>query len=119
MQSPRALGQEREGESATMTHVIHEGWMVLTLGFQFLEDVSPQQRMSSCSAPWKARPPLRTKKKIGRNSPGPHRAMLRYLWCSPQAVRVGKWLDSSGLAVETKSTYPTHTPPPQEGSFAL
>lgn len=83
--------------------------MVLTLGFQFLEDVSPQQRMSSCSAPWKARPPLRTKKKVGRNSPGPHRPLLRYLWRSPQAVRAGKWLDNSGLAVETKSTDPTHT----------
>lgn len=86
--------------------------MVLTLGFQFLENVSPQQRMSSCSAPWKARPPLRMKKKGGRKSPGPHRPLLKYLWCSPQAVRVGKWLDSSGLAVETKST--ADDPPPKK-----
>lgn len=80
---PGSWARNGMGTVPPVPHVIHvpgEGWIVLT------EDVSPQQRMSSCSALWKARPPLRMKKKGGENSPGPHRPMLRYLWCSPQAV---------------------------------
>lgn len=61
--------------------------MVLMPGHQSLDVIFPQQRMSSCSAPWKARPPLRRKrKKGGRKSQGAHRPMVRYPWCNPQAV---------------------------------
>lgn len=52
--------------------------MVLMLGLQSLDVMFPQ-RKNSCSAPWKARLPLRRKrKKGGRKSQGAHRPTARY-----------------------------------------
>lgn len=73
-----------------MPHFIHvpkEDWMVPMLSLQSLDVTFPLQKMSSCSDPWKARPPLRRKrKKGGRKSQGAHRPTVRYPWCSLQAV---------------------------------